>query len=165
MERPTRGEIIMVACGAVLFVTSFLELWGRYECSTCPAEARVSKVSLWSGGSPGQAPFSIVTRFAIVLVAVVLVIVALRLFGLSLPWDAGRIYVGVGSMVTLLLIISLIAGPSDLGFGHTELLEVTRGPMLWIGWLLGLGMLFGALRHMGETAAARRPPPGPVVLR
>lgn len=159
MQRPTRGEVIIAACGAVLLLTSVLKIWGRYECSTCPAEARWSRVSLWSAG------FSMVTKFAIVLVAALLVIVVLRLLGVSLPWAVGRIYVSVGSMVTLLLTISLIAGPSDLGFGHTALLEVSRGPMLWIGWLLGLGMLYGGVRHMGETAAARRPSPGPVVLR
>ena len=160
MERPTRGELIIAACGAVLIVTSFLKLWGRYECPTCPPEARWSQVTLWSEA------FSVPTKAAVVLVVALLLLILVRLIGVALPWPPGRIYVGAGSLVTLLFVTSVMAGPSDLGFGDTPLLEVSRGPMLLLSWVLALGILYGALRHMRETfVAKRRVGPGPVVLR
>ena len=159
MERPTRGEVVIAACCALLIVTSFLPIWARYVCSACPEKE--SRVGLWSRA------FSNLTKLSLVLVVAVLVVLLLRIvIRLRLPWPVGRIYIGVGALITLLLVLALIQGPSDFGFGHTSVLEVSRGPLLLVAWLVGAGVVYGGFIHMRATIAAdKRAARGPVVLR
>ena len=164
-ERPTRGEKVVVACGALLLITSWLPLWAKYEYRAGADQIfGPSRTSAWSGA------FTIVPKFALVLVLLVLGVVLVRVvIRAQLPWPAGRLYVVGGGVTAALLLLTALVGPNEFGYANVPGFRISRGPMLVVAWLLGLGITYGGLLHVRQSARERvgssYPPRGPVVLR
>lgn len=165
MERPTRGERIIVVCGAALLITSWLPLWAKYEYRE-GAEQIIgpSRMNAWS------AAFTIVPKFALVLVLLVLGAVLVRVVvRASLPWPPVRIYVIGGALAAALLLVTALVGPNEFGYAGLPGFQISRGPMLVIAWILAVGIAYGGRLHVRETdphgVGSAYPPRGPAVLR
>ncbi|MQB00487.1 MAG: hypothetical protein GEU78_09390 [Actinobacteria bacterium] len=165
MERPTRGEKIIVACGAVLLITSWLPLWAKYEYRD--GADRIfgpSRTNAWSDA------FTVVPKSALVLVLLVLGAVLVRVVvRASLPWPPGRIYVLGGAVAAALLLLTALVGPNEFGYASLPGFDISRGPMLLVAWALGAGIAYGGWLHVRESdphgVGSAYPPRGPVVLR
>jgi hypothetical protein len=164
IERPTRGERIIVACGAVLLITSWLPLWAKYEYRDDIEVFGPSRTSAWSGA------FTIVPKIALVLVLLVLGVVLLRVVvHATLPWPPSRLYLVGGGLAAVLLLLTALVGPNEFGYSSVPGLHISRGPMLVVAWALAAGIAYGGLLHARETdphsLGSSYPPQGPVVLR
>jgi hypothetical protein len=173
LNRLTRGEQILGISALVLFITSFLSLWGSYEVSAdlpegVPeiADTSVStSFSLWSG-------YGILPKLGVVIAFLLVVLVVAKAAGAldnaNLPLPAGLIYLGGSAITVLTMILALLAGPegdNDVSVGFAEY-EQKRGLLLFLGVALSLAMAVGSFLHFsgGDTSAPRTtggPPPGP----
>jgi hypothetical protein len=163
MERPTRGEKIIVACGAVLLIASRLPLWAKYEIRDVE-EPVLARLDIWSKA------FSIIPKFGLFVVLIVLGVVLVRVVvRASLPWPAGRIYLIGGALSAVSLLLTALIGPDEFGFANVPGFQMSRGPMLVVGWMLAAAMAYGGHLHIRETdphaLGSAYPPQGPVVLR
>ncbi|MFN2525913.1 MAG: hypothetical protein ABR505_06575 [Actinomycetota bacterium] len=155
LSRLTRGEQIVGGAGILLLLFSFLPLWAKYDVPTLGTE----RFTPWDGNA-----FTLLPKLAFVLVilAIALVVIRLTATDLKLPVPEGQIYLGISALATLLLLITLLSGPrlSGLsGFGF----EASRGPLLFIGWLLAGAMTFGGFLHMREEEGTPGIGPGPTM--
>jgi hypothetical protein len=169
LNRLSTGEKILSVSALVLFITSFLKMWGSVDVSAEGVPEQFTDIgvatdfSLWDG-------YGILPKLG-VLIALLLVIFAVAraagaLDNVNLPAPASLIYLGGAALVLLTMIIALIFGPEGeneaSGFGVT--VELERGLLLYLGVLLSLAMAAGAWMHMqGEgtttTGVGRTTPP------
>jgi hypothetical protein len=165
MERPTRGEKIIVACGAILLITSWLPLWAKYEYRDGVDQIfGPSRTNAWS------AAFTVVPKFAFVLVLLILGAVLVRVVVRApLPWPPGRIYMLGGAVAAALLLLTALVGPNEFGYAGLPGFQISRGPMLVIAWAVAAGIAYGGWLHVQESdphsVGSAYPPQGPVVLR
>jgi hypothetical protein len=162
MNRLSRGEQILGISAALLFLLSFFPLWAKYETS---AEAfgieSSQRFSAWS------AAFNILMKLGLVLALVALVLVIAKSFGsldnVQMPAPLGLVYLGLAGLTFLLMLLFLVIGPeeSEAGVNFGDIgFEVSRGPLLFVGVLLGAGMAFGAFMHFqGESGTTATGPP------
>ena len=174
--RWTKGEMILAVSAFLLFVTSFIGLWGSVENSTTAdvpdtvldqfeSRADLGSFSLWTG-------YGFLPKLGILIALLLAAFVVVRAIGaldqVDLPVPAGLIYLGGAGLVVLLMLIALVAGPegaNETSFsigGVTQTTELQRGILLYLGVLLSLAMAAGAYLHFQEGEAATTPagPPG-----
>ena len=172
LNRLTKGEQILGISALVLFITSFLSMWGDVEVSTDLPEGApdIGSVdvgggfSLWSG-------YGILPKLGVVIAFLLVVLVVAKAAGAldnaNLPVPAGLIYLGGSALVVLTMLLALVAGPeganeTDFGFSTVEL---KRGLLLYLGVVLSLAMAVGSFLHFsGGDNTARTTggaPPGP----
>lgn len=172
ISRLTRGERILGISAALLLLLSFFPLWAKYEVAGgdlgfgIEVPGATQRANAWSGAMPAY------VKIALVLTIVALILVAIRAAGtaMTLPVAPSMIYLGVAGATAALLLIAVITGPqgAELSFGG---FEVSRGPLLFVGLVLGLGMAAGAFLHKqeedtsmgapGVSGPPMVPPPGP----
>ena len=168
-NRLTRGEQIFGASAVLLFILSLVPLWAKYETPEIRGvfESISQRESAWSGA------FNFLTKLALILTIVGVVLVMAKaagaLGGVNLPAPLGLIYVGLGGLTFLLLLLTLLVGPQEefAGANLTEAgVEVSRGPLLFVGLIVSAVMAAGAYLHMQAEGSSpgdvRRParPPG-----
>ena len=175
LNRLTKGEQILGVSSLILFISSFIGLWGSYEVTTDLPEgtpeglvdtsADLGSFNLWSG-------YGLLPKLGIVIALLLVVLVVAKAAGAldstNLPLPAGLVYVGGSVIVVLTLLLALLAGPEgdneqEIGF---VTYEQQRGLLLFLGIVLALASLAGAFLHFsgGETGTTRpgtAPPPGP----
>ena len=176
LNRLSKGEQILGISGLILFISSFLGLWGSVEVSTdlpegapegiVDASADLGSFNLWSG-------YGLLPKLGMVIAFLLVVLVVMKAAGaldnVNLPVPVGLIYLGGAVITVLTMLLALVAGPegeneSSIGFSTVEL---QRGLLLFVGIVLSLAMLAGAFLHFsgGDTSSTTRPggapPPGP----
>ena len=177
-NRLTTGEKLLGASALVLFISSFIKLWGSIEVTTdfpegTPQEvidtvdqsADLGSFNLWSG-------YDLLPKLGI-LIALILVIVvvakaASALDNANLPLPLGLIYLGGSAIVVITMLIALLAGAEGEnettvgipGLGGSTI-EVQRGLLLYLGILLALATAVGAFLHMQQEGTTPRPAAGP----
>jgi hypothetical protein len=176
LNRLSRGEQILGISAALLFLLSFFPLWAKYEVSgdAFGVDASASeRFSAWS------AAFNFLMKLGLIFALIVLVLVIAKSFGsldnVQMPVPLGLVYLGLAGLTFLLMLLFVLIGPeeSEAGVNFGDLgFEVSRGPLLFVGVVLGAAMAFGAFMHFqGEsgrtttTGPATRgpgtPPPPP----
>jgi hypothetical protein len=171
LNRLSRGEQILGVCSALLFLLSFFPLWAKYEASeeAFGAFATTQRFSAWS------AAFNFLMKLGIILALIALVLIIVKAAGgldnVQMPAPLGLIYLGLAGLSFLLLLLFTLIGPeeSEAGVNVQDFgIEASRGPLLFVGVLLGAGMAVGAYLHFQQegratTVAPRQPgpPPGP----
>lgn len=171
-NRLTTGEKLLGASALVLFITSFLSMWGKVSVSAdlppgVPDDVLSSaetNFSLWDG-------YGILPKLG-VLIALLLVIAVIAkaagaLDNVSMPAPLGLVYLGGAAIIVITMLIALLAGPEGdnevEGFGAT--VELERGLLLYLGIVLAIATALGAFLHMqgeGSTPkAAAGPASGP----
>lgn len=161
--RLSRGEQILGVSGVVLFITSFVALWAKYE-----AFGETERTSAWKSPEGFGSIFPFYTKLALIVALLAVLLVIVRALGLSinLPVPLGLVYVGAAGLVSLLMLITVLAGPKEIEAAE---FEVSRGPFLFLGLVLSLAMLYGGYLHMQEEGTAPtaptppEPPPPPAV--
>jgi hypothetical protein len=146
MNRLSKGEQLMLGCSGLLLITSFLDLWSKYEFSGGGiVEGSTVRGSAWNS-------YSFAGKLMVLCALATVVVLGIKAFqaGFELPSAA---HVALGGATFAFLLLMLIMGPEDGGLGGvaTELagLEISRGLFLFVGILLGAGVLGGALMHKG----------------
>lgn len=149
MDKLTRGERIVGASALALLVLSFVPLWAKAEGLGQSARGGGWSLAAWS-------------KLAFLFALIALIVVAVRAFSTAtLPFPAGVAYIALGALTTLFLVIQLLTGVpgaeeleglggllgEDLGF------EISRGPLLLIAWIFGLGILAGGFLHKQDEGA------------
>ncbi len=165
MNRLSRGEQILGVSAILLFLLSFFPLWAKYETSAETFGVESSqRFSAWS------AAFNFLMKLGLIFALIVLILVIAKAFGgldnVQMPMPLGLVYLGLAGLTFLLMLLFVLIGPeeSEAGVNFGDLgFEVSRGPLLFVGVLLGAAMAFGAFMHFqgegrGTTAG---PPPGP----
>ncbi len=172
ISRLTRGERILGISALLLLILSIFPLWAKYEVSGGDLGFGIEipdasqRYSAWSAATP----FTI--KLALVFALLALILVAIRAAGtnVNLPVAPSMLYLTFAGAAAGLLLIGVIMGPegNDLSFGG---FEISRGPLMFAGLLLGLAMAAGAWLHQqeeGSTAVTPMaggppmvPPPGP----
>jgi hypothetical protein len=168
VNRLSRGEKILGAAAGLLFISSFLPFWAKFESKGGGIGAS-TRYNAWDAYN------FFPVKLAIILALVAVIWVALRAFDVSmnLPTSGGMVAVVLGGLTLLLMLIGLLTGPAGGGgesfsiggqeFGY----EVSRGLMLFVGIVLAAGMAYGGYLAMSEDTAApayqapAAPPPGP----
>lgn len=162
VNRLSRGEKIAGIAGALLFVSSFLAFWAKVE---------VEGFQGLGGGSArfnGWEAYGIHVDIAFILGLVTLVWVGLRAAdtNLNMPVPSGTVLAGLGGLTLVLMLIALLTGPADGGVAVAGI-EVSRGPLLFVGIVLAAAMAYGGYLAMQEDNASpayqapTAPPPGP----
>ena len=149
LNKLTTGDKVIGISGILLFVFSFFSWLGaKVELKGVGAEAS------------GNAWDFTLTTFAVLLGIALVVLIALKAFGVELPtlgsvtW--GQIVLGVAGLIALLILIKLIAGPNidTGGFGGVDVSK-TRKIGIFLGFLASLGLVAGAyLNFQGEKSSA-----------
>jgi hypothetical protein len=173
MNRLSRGEQILGISAALLFLLSFFPLWAKYETSAETFGVDASeRFSAWS------AAFNFLMKLGLIFALIALILVIAKSFGsldnVQMPVPLGLVYLGLAGLTFLLMLLFVLIGPeeSEAGVNFGDLgFEVSRGPLLFVGAVLGAAMAFGAFMHFqGEgttttTGPATRgpgtPPPPP----
>ena len=176
-NRLSTGEKILGGSALLLFLTSFLSFWSKYE--TPDQEGVVEGIT--ERGNGWSESFNLLPKLAFVLALVLLILVVAKaagvLDGVNLPVPLGLLYLGLAGLAALLIVLTAIIGPQEtFDYLGTEVdlsdagYEVSRGPLLYLGALLSLAMAGGAFMHFsgGEprtttatpgTPGAAGPPP------
>ena len=176
LNRLSKGEQILGVSALILFISSFLGLWGSFEVSTDLPEgtpeglvetsADLGSFNLWSG-------YGLLPKLGMVIAFLLVVLVVMKAAGamdnMNLPVPVGLIYLGGSVLVVLTMLLALLAGPegdNEQTIAFTTY-EQQRGLLLFVGIILSLVMAAGAFLHFsgGDTSSATRPggapPPGP----
>lgn len=144
MDKLSKGEQMVGGGSALLLILSFFSLWAKAEGGGVTVRANA-----WDSGLPA------LLKLALILAIVALVLVGLKASGTSitLPVTWGLAYVGLGALITLLLLLAVLLGPEDGGAGFFGV-EISRGIFLLISPLVGAAIALGGYMHMqGETTA------------
>jgi predicted small integral membrane protein len=154
-SRLTRGELIAGLAGLALLIASVVPFWGSVSLDVSlegfqgitPIEGidlgTGDSFSLWDAGVFGLLP-----KLAVLIGVVVVVLAILRALGAA-PTFPTVTYLALGVTATLLLLMGVAVGPSLEGGGLIVLeVEVTRGPLLYLGLILGAAMLVGGWLHL-----------------
>ena len=156
LNRLSKGEQILGGAAALLLVLSFVPFWAKYETPGIEGggfdvPGASSRFHAWS------AAFNFLTKLGLILAIIALVFVIAKAAGAltntNLPAPEGLIYLGLAGVSFLLILLTLLIGPQEFGLGGTSV-EVSRGPLLFVGALLGAAMAFGAYLHMQESGTA-----------
>jgi hypothetical protein len=158
MSKLSKGEQIAGGAAILLVLLSFFPLWAKVEVKGLGAlgGAATQRFSGWSGA------FGFLwVRLPVLLAIILVVVVLIRASGsnMELPVAPGMLYTGIGALSALLLLIGVLIGTADGGVNIPGL-EISRGPALFVGVVLGLAMAAGGYMHMQEEGSA--PSPGPV---
>jgi cytochrome b561 len=163
VNRLSMGEKIAGIAAALLFVSSFLTFWAKVE---------VESVAGFGGGTArfnGWEAYAFHVDLAFILALLVVVWVGIRATetNINLPVGAGQVLAVLGGAIFLLLLIALLTGPADGGLEFSGV-EVSRGPLLFVGVILGAAIAYGGYMAMKEDTTATpayqapaAPPPGP----
>jgi hypothetical protein len=159
MNRLSKGEQLMLGCSGVLLITSFLDLWSKYEFSGGGiVQGTTARGNAWNS-------YSFAGKLMVLAVLATVVVLGIKAFQESFELPA-MAHVGLGGATFAFLLLMLVMGPEDGGLGGvaTELagLEISRGLFLFVGLLLGAGVLGGALMHKGVAptpSGGAAPPP------
>ncbi|MFP5352312.1 MAG: hypothetical protein ACLGIB_07110 [Actinomycetota bacterium] len=169
MDRLSMGEKLAGASAALLLLLSFLPMWAKFEAEVTGFGGSSTRFGGWSAATPFY------TKLAFVLALVALVLVAMRAAAVDvqLPFPLGLSLLALGGLATLLLLITLLAGPvGDQGssnFGGASF-EYSRGLAMLLAWIPAAGIAAGGYMHMQNEPAATTatggtlggtPPPGP----
>lgn len=147
-------------------------MWAKYETPEVPGvfEAVTTRFNAW-----GEA-FNFLTKLGLFLAIIALVLVLAKAAGaldrVTLPVPLGLVYLGLAGLTALLIVLTAVIGPQETagGFGvEVDLeesgVEVSRGPLLYLGALLSLAMAAGAFMHFSDkeptTTARGTGPTGP----
>lgn len=168
LNRLSRGEQILGICAALLFLTSFLPMWGKVDVSAegVPEELLATvpddSFSLWSG-------YGFLPKLGVIIALVLVVVVLAKLGGgldsVSLPVPLGLVYLGGAAIVVITMLIALVAGAegqNEVSFAGVTY-EAERGLLLYLGVVLSVVMAFGAFMHFqgeGGTASTTTGRPG-----
>lgn len=125
--RSTRPEFVIGLSGAILFVLSFVPLWGSITTSSL----RLGQSGLLpsaTGRFNAYFGYGWTLELAIVLGAAATgLVLGRRLSKVHLPrW----LYFWIGLPMTVLTLASVVRGPVDSGFGGVAGIEVSRGPLI-----------------------------------
>ena len=159
LNRLSMGEKLAGGASLLLLITSFIPLWAKYEISEeFGAFGGASRFNAWSGA------FNILMKLALILAIAVLAYVLARAAGVDLAAIPPIALVGAAALSFLFILIHLLIGPQEFGLAGAGI-EVSRGPLLFLGALLAAAMAGGAFlysreagtRPVGGTASA--PPP------
>lgn len=160
LNRLSMGEKLAGGSAALLLLTSFIPLWAKYEVGEDLAAfgGGSSRFSAWS------AAFNILMKLALILVLAVLAYVLARAAGVDLSAVPPIALLGAAGLSFLFILIHTVMGPQEFGLSAGGI-EVSRGPLLFLGVLLSAAMAGGAYlasqatgtRSVGGTASA--PPP------
>ena len=159
LNRLSTGEKVLGISALVLFITSFLSMWGKVDVSAegLPEGATTgfgeASFSLWNG-------YGILPKLGVLIALLLVVFVAAKAAGalgnVNLPVPETLIYLGGAAIVVLTMLIALIFGAEGANegsaFGVT--VELERGLLLYLGVLLSLAMAAGAYLHMQEAGPA-----------
>lgn len=173
VKKLSTGEMIIGISGIVLFFDSFLDWFG--------VKASGAGISSSSGESAWSFTLPL---FAVLLGIAMVVLVALRAFGVVLPEKVGgfgfRLLYLLGGLAFLLVLLKIIVGPNyDVGavndFGKALGVEVSKTRKLgaFIGLLCTAGLAVGGfmaakeagdldeLMNRGKAAGGGATPPAP----
>lgn len=126
-RRSTRPEFVIGLSGAILFVLSFVPLWGSITTSSL----RLGQSGLLpsaTGRFNAYFGYGWTLDLAIVLGAAATGLVLGR--GLSKVRLPRWLYFWVGLAMIVLTLASVVRGPVDSGFGGVAGIEVSRGPLV-----------------------------------
>lgn len=167
-NRLSSGEKLLGVTALVLFITSFLSMWGKIEVTTDLPEgvpdtlggSASTSFSLWDG-------YGLLPKLGIVIALLLVIVVIAKAAGAldnaNLPVPLGLLYVGGAAITVITMLIALLAGAEGdnnvEGFGTT--IEVNRGLLLYLGILLSLAMAVGAFLHMQQEGSAPKGAAGP----
>lgn len=151
------GEKLAGGAAAVLLVTSFIPLWAKYEVDEAVLGGGASRFSAWS------AAFNILMKLALILVIAMLAYVLARAAGVDLTAVPPIAPLAAAGLSFLFILIHTLMGPQEFGLTGAGI-EVSRGPLLFLGVLLAAAMAGGAyLASQGGTRPVRgtasAPPP------
>jgi hypothetical protein len=168
LNRLSKGEQIMGGAAALLLLLSFFPFWAKYE--TPEAEfggievpGTSTRFSAWSGA------FNFISKLGLILAIILLIYIIAKAAGAlsntNLPAPESLIYLGLAGLSALLIILTAVIGPQEFGLVGGGL-EISRGPLLFLGALIALAMVAGAFLHNqgGATTTAgpgRTTPPPP----
>ena len=147
MDRLSTGEKLAGASAAVLLLLSFLPLWAKFEAEVSGFGGSSTRFGGWSAATPFY------TKLAFILALIALVLVAMRAASMDvqLPFPLGLSLLALGGLATLLLLITLLAGPvGDQGtsdFGGASF-EYSRGLAMLLAWIPAAGIALGGYLHM-----------------
>ena len=159
LNRLSKGEQILGGAAALLLLLSFVPFWAKYETpgfegGGVEVAGASSRVSAWS------AAFTFLSKLGLLLAIVALVFIIAKAAGAltntNLPAPETLIYLGLAGLSFLLLLLTLLIGPQE-EFGGVNIsgsVEVSRGPLLFVGVLLGAAMAVGAFLHMQNDGSA-----------
>ncbi|MBM3660668.1 MAG: hypothetical protein FJW95_14370 [Actinobacteria bacterium] len=168
VKKLSTGEMIIGISGIVLFFSSFLDWFGA-EIKGVPGASGADNA--WGFTLP---------LFAVLLGIAMVVLVALRAFGVVLPEKIGgfgfRLLYLLGGLAFLLVLLKIIVGPDiDTGGASALGIEVskTREIGAYIGLLCTAGLAVGgfmaakeagdldALMNRGKSSGGGATPPAP----
>ena len=148
LNRLSLGEKLAGGAAALLLLTSFIPLWAKYEVGEEFAGFdTASRFNAWS------AAFNILMKLALILALAVLAYVIARAAGVDLSAVPPVALLGAAGLSFLLILIHLLMGPQEFGLAGVGGLEVSRGPLLFLGGLLGAAMALGGYLHMQQSGA------------
>lgn len=169
LNRLSKGEQIMGGAAALLLLLSFVPFWAKYETpgfegGGIEVAGTSTRFSAWSGA------FNFLSKLGLLLAILALVFVIAKAAGAltntNLPAPEGLIYLGLAGVSFLLILLTLVIGPQEFGLGGSTV-EVSRGPLLFVGVLVAAAMALGAFLHFssGSTTTGVGPstptPPPP----
>jgi hypothetical protein len=155
LNKLTMGDKVIAGSGIALFVFSFFN-WLGIEVNSGPFSASESK-SGWG--------FTL-TLIAILIGIAMVVIVALKAFGVDLPqlgsvtW--GQVLLAMGAVSFVFVLIKVIVGPNLANAADIAGVDKTRGIGIFLGLLATAGLVAGGYLRMQEDKAgggATPPPP------
>ena len=162
MDRLSTGEKLAGASAAVLLLLSFFPLWAKFEAEVSGFGGSSTRFGGWSAATP----FYTKLAFVLAIVALVLVVMRAAEVDVQLPFPLGLSLLALGGLATLLLLITLLAGPvGDQGtsdFGGASF-EYSRGLAMLLAWIPAAGIALGGYLHMQQepTTSSANPLGGP----
>jgi len=152
LNRLSRGEQIVGGASLLMLILSFLPMWAKYEVEAF-GFSDSQRFSLWSDA------FNFVPKLGLILLLVALGLVIARAMGanLTLPVGFGLAYVALCGVAALTTILTLLIGPREFGLGGAAGLEISRGLLLLIGWIVPLAATAGGYLHMQEETSGAGP--------
>ncbi len=166
LNRLTNGEKLAGIAALVLFIASFIPMWASFGTETDIPEAEVFGVeqkadySAWDGYG---FTMTIALLLAIVIVGLVIAKAAGGLDRVNLPVPLGLVYTGAGVLILLIMLLSLLTGPSgvnEIDYGGVKYVA-ERGLLLYLGILLAAATAVGGFLHMKEEGSTPRQMGGP----
>jgi hypothetical protein len=147
LSKLSPGERIVLYAGAALVILSFIPLWASYEVRGFGEES----VGGWSGALPAVVKLALVCVLAAVGLAIARVVGA----NMTVPPIT---YLALGGAAAVLMLIGLLMGPDDGGIGaaFAELagLDISRGILFFVGFILTAAVAFGGFMHMQSESAS-----------
>jgi hypothetical protein len=167
LARLSPGERVVGFSGLVLFVTSLIPLWSKYEVEFGRLDNTI-RTGAWGSVEGVGAAFSYSLRLGIVLGLICVGFVVIRAIGAEPRPRAplGMIYSGAGFLATILILVAALDGPRGIDPGPG--LEISRGPLLFLGPVLAAAVALGGYLHLkaerrlpGFRRVGLPPPPPP----